>query len=712
MNVRLIRLAAVLVATLPLVSCWGGGGGGSNPPNILFVIMDDVGIDQMAVFGYGGATPPQLPNINAVAASGVRFRNAWSMPECSPGRAAMFVGRYPVRTNIYQAIGPNDLSNSQLSPYDMTTPKLLKRANYESGMFGKFHLAGPENNPAGNGTPGVLGWDYFYGWIGGLPASIDTTAGGIAPTGTYSCGFVPSAANGGANTGACHQPDGSCSIVAGTIASSNVPGKQCLASGGIFIPDAACQSAPAGLNFGQQNAYYVSPLVINSDSAVTVVPLTDSRARGYRTTIEADAAIRWINSRPSSRPWMATVSFSAPHTPIQQPPGNLTPTSGAINDDLDCQDLVDQRTLQNEMTEALDSEFGRLMVETGLATRNADGSLAYNPAASNTMIVVAGDNGTLGNSVKAPFNIQRAKGTAYQTGVWDPLIIAGPLVSQPDREVNHMVNMVDVYRLFGEIAGIDVESAVPRRIDSAPMLAYLTNAAQPSARSINFTIGGYNIQANGGRNAPCVISQSSCTQIPIAKSVCEDNNGVWWGPGATDVSVINAPTGYQSCCQVNQALFNAGQSQITINPEISTGIRNARYKIVRNTVQTYDSVADSCSSVVTNEFYEVDQARPVPKLDDEQFNLLLQPLDPSLQATYDDLLAQMNSILASQPSCPGDGNIDGTVDAQDASDWQSIVANWIGSSVFDFNFDGATDTQDLQTINANQGPCAQPTSIY
>ena len=66
-----------------------------NPPNILFVIMDDVGIDQMKVFGYGGATAPSLPNIDAVAMAGVRFRNAWSMPECSPGRAAMFLGRYP-----------------------------------------------------------------------------------------------------------------------------------------------------------------------------------------------------------------------------------------------------------------------------------------------------------------------------------------------------------------------------------------------------------------------------------------------------------------------------------------------------------------------------------------------------------------------------------------------------------------------------------------
>jgi len=675
--------------------------------------MDDVGIDQMAAFGYGGATPPDMPNINMIAASGVRFRNTWSMPECSPGRASMFVGRYPFRTNIYQAIGPNDLSNSQISPYDMTVPKLLKLANYESGMFGKFHLAGPENNPAGNGTPGVLGWDYFYGWIGGLPASIDSTAGGIAPVSTYSCGFVPSALKGGADTGACYKSDGTCSTIAGAIALNDAPGKQCLASGGIFVPNGVCQAVPpVGLNFNQQNAYYVSPLVINSGPTVTAVPLTDSRTRGYRTKLEADAAISWINSRSATKPWMATVSFSAPHTPVQQAPGNLTPLSGAGSDNLDCKNMLDQRTLQNQMTEALDSEFGRILVETGIATRNPDGTLAYDPAASNTMIVIVGDNGTLGNSVKLPFNAQRAKGTAYQTGVWDPLIVAGPLVNQPNREVNHMVNMVDVFQLFGEIAGINVKAVVPRTLDSAPLLPYLTNAAQQSIRKVNFAMGGYNTQANSGRNGPCVISQNSCTQIPISKSVCEDNNGVWWGAGATDITVINAPTGYQSCCQVNQALFKAGQPQIIINPEISTAVRNDSYKLVQNTVQTYDSGADTCSAVVTNEFYQVDQATPTPKLDNVDVNLLLQPLSPTLQTVYDGLLVQLNSILASQPSCPGDGNMDGVVDAQDNANWLSIVANWFTSSVYDFNFDGLTDSVDSQTITNNQGACAKATATY
>src|ERR1700736_6014734 len=114
---------------------------GKPHPNILFIIKDDVGIDQMQIFGYGGLTPPLTPNINAIARSGVRFRNVWSMPECSPSRSIFFEGRYPLRTNIFSAILSTDLANSQVSPYEATTPKLLKRRGYLSAMFGKFHLA-------------------------------------------------------------------------------------------------------------------------------------------------------------------------------------------------------------------------------------------------------------------------------------------------------------------------------------------------------------------------------------------------------------------------------------------------------------------------------------------------------------------------------------------------------------------------------------------
>src|SRR5438034_4778891 len=87
------------------------------PPNILLIILDDVGIDQMRIFGYGG-TPadsgaPRTADIDTIAREGVRFRNTWAMPECSPSRALLFEGRYPFRTNVYTALTSQDLANSR-----------------------------------------------------------------------------------------------------------------------------------------------------------------------------------------------------------------------------------------------------------------------------------------------------------------------------------------------------------------------------------------------------------------------------------------------------------------------------------------------------------------------------------------------------------------------------------------------------------------------
>jgi hypothetical protein len=716
---------------LVLAACSGGGDGivadeeeampEAAKPNILFVIMDDVGIDQMASFGYGGATPPPMPNINAVAQAGVKFRNTWSMPECSPGRAAFFVGRYPLRTNVHQAIGPNDLANSQLTPYDLTVPKLLKPAGYTSGMFGKFHLAGPENNQADNSTPAQLGWDYFYGWVGGLPGSIDTSAGGLFSLGEKVCGF-----NKGHQAGACHHANGSCEDMPGSAAIDDETGLQCLSRGGIFAQGQSCGAVrPQGLNFSQLNAYYVSPLVIISNGQVEEVPLTDARSRGYRTTIETNAAIDWIKSRPANQPWMATVSYTAAHTPWQPAPRALAPeSSGAFIDDLDCANNASGRVLQNQMTEAMDTEFGRLLVETGLARRNNDGTLAYDPKASNTVIVIVGDNGTFGPAVKAPFDPSLAKGTAYQAGVWVPLIVAGSQVTQPGRNVEQMVNLVDLFQFFGDLAGIDVQKAVPRTIDSAPLLPYLSNPAQASVRTLNFTQGGLNLQANGGSNAPCVLGRSeasggACTQTPTTKNVCEDNGGVWWGRGHTDASVIpngNSNDGYTRCWEVNQAIVKNDPAGLRVDvlPETSMAIRDDNYKIVRNMMVDYDQASDSDKSVIVDEFYAIDQASGSPRIENPlQNNLLATGLNAEQQTIYAALTDKMNRILDSQPDCPGDGNQDGAVDNADLSNVQRIMNEWGLSSVYDFVVngvprDGRTDAADLTVVQQNLGRACRP----
>ena len=175
----------------------------SAKPNILFVVMDDVGVDQLSLFGYGGAgegplAPPKTPSLDALAKAGVLFRNTWSTPECSPSRASFFTGRYPLRTNVMAALLPSDLAASQTKPSEMTTPNILRSAGYKSALFGKFHLTNsptnpqtPSTDPYNGSSVTELGWDYFKGWYDGGPSEIDTTAGGIAGAGTYKCGYVP-----------------------------------------------------------------------------------------------------------------------------------------------------------------------------------------------------------------------------------------------------------------------------------------------------------------------------------------------------------------------------------------------------------------------------------------------------------------------------------------------------------------------------------------
>ena len=696
-------------------------------PNILFVIMDDVGIDQMQSFGYGGATPPPMPNIDAVAQAGMKFRNTWSMPECSPGRAAFFAGRYPLRTEMYQALGPRDLANSQLSPHDVTVPKLLKTAGYDNALFGKFHLAGPEHNEAGHNTPAVLGWDHFHGWVGGLPGSIDTSAGGAYAAGTQSCGFYPHHF-----AGACHQADGRCEDLPQPALSEDSAGLQFAARGGIFVDRHQCgDPLPPSrtLDFAKENAYYVSPLVIIEGGRTEQVPLSDPRARGYRTTIETDAAIRWINARAPGKPWMATVSYSAAHTPWQHAPKALTPRSSPhlSGNVLDCSALGAGRVIQNQMIEAMDTEFGRLLVETGLARRGDDGGLLYDPQASNTVIVIVGDNGTLGFAVKAPFSTERAKGSSYQTGVWVPLIVAGPQVVQPGREVEHMVNGVDLFQFFGELAGIDVHARVPRTVDSVALLPYLTEPRQASLRSINFTQSGINVQTGGGRNGPCILNRTatqpgSCTLIPTSKSVCEDNTGVWWGPGHTDPSVVDSGgAGYATCWEVNRALSVAGAEPglLFIQPESTVAVRDERYKLVRNTTWNYDPDTDAAREDVRTEFYEIDQAKGRPKLEDPDSNdlLTLPALPEEARQAHETLRAKLDSILASQPACPGDGNKDGVVDEKDLSEWRRIAEKWGLSSAYDMlvggTRDGLTNAADGQVIEQQMGTvCPKSHGVY
>ncbi len=424
-----------------------------------------------------------------------------------------------MRTNLLAALGPSDLANSMVSPYEVTVPKLLKKKQYESALFGKFHMGIQGNNPFGLGAPHSLGFDHFYGWIDGTgdPSSIDRTAGGIGGTGSggngksYNCGYVPGAKDGGADQGACYFVNRPCQNL--SIKNPlNPPGRACRDLGGIFDPGKSCAATtPSNIvtGFNTLASHFVNPVVINyQDGSVEQLLPTDPRSPAYRGSDIINEAIAWIKTRPSETPWMATVSFATVHTPLQPPPIDLIPANSSDTNGLVCtiQDTKNQLPLNNQMITAMDTEIGRLLVEIGLATRRPDGTLAYDPSSPDTMVVLLDDNGSMGYTTKASFDATRAKGTPYQTGVWTPVLVTGPLVKGPDRDVKEMTNHADVYQLFGEMAGINVQKSVPRRIDSVPMLPYLKNPNQKAIRQWNFTQGDLNIQKNGAINGPCLLA--------------------------------------------------------------------------------------------------------------------------------------------------------------------------------------------------------------
>lgn len=710
MELPMRMLAAFLVLCLTLMDP-AAQAAQPRQPNILLVVMDDVGIDQMGSFGYGGDEPPIMPNMDMVAAAGVRFRNNWAQPECSNGRMAIFTGRWPLRSHVYQAIGGRDLSQSQIKPYDITPPRMLRTKGYVSGYFGKYHLGGPEHNPAEFGAPASVGFDYFYGWIGGLPGSIDTTAGGIAERGTYNCGLVPDAETvDGANSGACYIPQSNggvrCRAISGVDPWHDPAGQQCLAMGGVFKPGEACaRKTPEDIVFERENAHYVSPLVINRAGKVERVPLSDPRGRGYRASIEVSAAVSWIKAAQRlNKPWMATVSFSSDHSPFQPPPGRLLHSGRYPTQD--CVSTANIRALSEAQIEAMDSEFGRLLEQTGLARRER-GTLVYDPSASNTVIIIVGDNGSYGPTVQVPFDVNRNKASPYQTGVWVPLIVAGNVVRNPDREVNAMTSSTDIFQLIGELAGVDVHSFVPRVVDSLPLLPYLTNPAQTPIRQYNFAQGNFNTQANGSHNQPCVIGGSTCTQVPISKGVCEDNGGVWWGEGADDPSVLEV---VDECWQVNKAIYDNDpehydDSKAAVTAPNYIGFRNDQYKLVRNVYTDYNTTTHAPEEIREFEFYKIATARDDTELDTADANLVPGGLSPEEQENFDDLQLHLINLLASDVECPGDGNGDGVVNAADAAGVLKVASAWGHSSTYDFNTDGLTNADDLAIVNAHLGVC-------
>jgi len=654
--------------------------------------MDDVGIDQLPAFN--PKSKISTPNLDVLIHHGVAFNNCWMMPECSPSRVCMFTGRYPLRTGVTAAILDYDLPSAQISPYEVTAPKVLAHAGYTSALIGKYHLGGSANNPDGFRTPYVMGWDYFNGNLQGGPPFIDKTLGGQTTNTTkYPYGFPL-----GNQRGVCWFQGPGNQIHCDDNQGKGYTGPDCMALGGIPALTATgdlaqtCAAATIRPYFTNYNGYYAWPQVINDGPAVHT-----ATARQYMSSANTDIALQWLHRQTQGnkprQPWMCTVSYNSIHTPYQEPPTKLWPPGFTWRADAP-EDGTGEATIKaisDLMLYALDQEVGRLLVGFGLATRLPNGQLDYHPENSDTMIVVVGDNGTYYPSVNDPYNPLRAKSTPYQTGVCAPMFVSGPLVQSPGRTVTNMVNAVDLFALFGEIAGLDVRSIVPEShiLDCQPVLPYLINVGQAPFRKYNFTQIGDGMRAPSDKTWPSVFTIAGKLVgndiLFDTEELCEDAGGQWFGPP------IN--TNYPTCCDL-QAYF--APTNLTIAPSKSWAVRNERYKLVY-------SLRAKCDTNNPSEFYDLQSIDPnTVRLDDSPDDLLVPPhqLTHLEQQNYNELLSELNTITNSEPVCYGDGNLDKVVDREDFIGAQRYKGQ---PSVFDINNDGVTDENDLECVIQNFG---------
>jgi arylsulfatase A-like enzyme len=154
---RVGRLALIVAGLAVLV-----GGAVASPPNILLILVDDLGYANLS--SYGG-TDLRTPHIDRLVGRGMRFDNFYANScVCSPTRAALLTGRYPDLVGVPGVIRTHADQNFGYLRHDaVLLPQVLARAGYDPALVGKWHLGLSSPN-----LPNERGFSHFHGFLGDM----------------------------------------------------------------------------------------------------------------------------------------------------------------------------------------------------------------------------------------------------------------------------------------------------------------------------------------------------------------------------------------------------------------------------------------------------------------------------------------------------------------------------------------------------------------
>ncbi len=148
-----------LLAGFFLAGCTGNSNKNSERPNIVIIVADDLGWNDVGFHG----SEIKTPNIDKLASEGITLNRFYSAPICSPTRAGLITGKYPDRFNLRDYVFMPTLIGG-IPPDEVFIPEMLERAGYkERAAFGKWHL-GHSNYIY---HPNNQGFTSFYGHYNG-----------------------------------------------------------------------------------------------------------------------------------------------------------------------------------------------------------------------------------------------------------------------------------------------------------------------------------------------------------------------------------------------------------------------------------------------------------------------------------------------------------------------------------------------------------------
>ncbi|MEN9873662.1 MAG: hypothetical protein RL186_559 [Pseudomonadota bacterium] len=415
---------------------------GKAPPNIIFILVDDFGYNDISTFGGGFADGRiQTPNIDALAASGAVFTQAYSgTSSCAPSRAMIMTGRYPTRTGFEFTPVPDGMSR---------VVKLV--ADAQRGQSGL-----PET---------ILHSDHIAEAPDfsrqGLPGSEITIAEVLKARGYHTVHI------GKWHTGL------------GREFGANAQGfdESLLMASGLYLPEDDPNVVNARLDFDPIDKFLWARMEFAAsynDRDGTTQTGKWFKPAGYLTDYWTDEAIKVIRAN-KNRPFFLNVAHWGVHTPLQATKADYEAV-GAFP--------THRARVYAAMIRAIDRSVGRIVAEV-----KAQG------LAENTMFVFSSDNGGPGyiglDDINKPY--RGWKLTLFEGGIRVPMFVSWQGQIAPNTRIEAPVAHIDLMPTMAAAAGADLPKGVA--IDGRNILPWAMgqSGGQKPHETLFWQSGGYHV---------------------------------------------------------------------------------------------------------------------------------------------------------------------------------------------------------------------------